>query len=147
MKPEMEMAVRSLFDRYARNFQQALEGDVDMDEVTSAYASAFVAASPAGVMAGENDERLREVMARGYEHYRGIGMREMRLRAVRVSPIDELHCVAHVAWSATYARTDAPDVTIDFEVHYLVQVLEGRARIFGWIAGDEQAEVEKHGIG
>ena len=43
---------------------------MDMDEVASLYASEFIAASPAGVMAGKNDDQLKQVMAQGY---RAIG--------------------------------------------------------------------------
>ncbi|TIR29557.1 MAG: nuclear transport factor 2 family protein [Mesorhizobium sp.] len=138
----MEAQVRKLFERY----EQQLAGDADMDEVASAYACAFIAASPAGVMVGKNDDQLRQVMEQGYAHYRAIGMKEMRIRAVRVSPIDEHHCVAHVAWTSSYARKDRPDVTIDFDVHYLVQKLGGEPKIFGWVSGDEQEVLRKHGV-
>ncbi|RUV16279.1 MAG: nuclear transport factor 2 family protein [Mesorhizobium sp.] len=138
----MEAQVRKLFERY----EQQLAGDADMDEVASVYASAFIAASPAGVMVGKNDYQLRQVMEQGYAHYRAIGMKEMRIRAVRVSPIDEHHCVAHVAWTSSYARKDRPDVTIDFDVHYLVQKLGGEPKIFGWVSGDEQEVLRKHGV-
>src|SRR5687767_15703370 len=109
----METAVRKLFERYERCFRRSLEGDSDMDEVASLYASEFIAASPAGVMTGKNDEQLKTVMARGYAHYRAIGTKEMRIRDLRTSPMDEHHCVAHGAWTATYTRKDLPDVTID----------------------------------
>ena len=39
-----------------------------------------------------------------------------------------------------------PETVLDFDVHYLVQVLEGIARVFGWIAGDEEAVLKRHGI-
>jgi hypothetical protein len=55
--------------------------------------------------------------------------------------------MAHVAWTATYARKDKPDVAIDFDVHYLVQHLGGAPKIFGWISGDEEAVLKQHGIG
>jgi hypothetical protein len=42
----METAVKNLFARYQRFFNRALDGDVDLDEGTSFYASAFLAASP-----------------------------------------------------------------------------------------------------
>lgn len=142
----MESTVRMLFERYESLFGKALAGRSDMDEVASLYASDFVAASPAGVMAGKNDDKLRQVMAQGYEHYRAIGTKRMRIRDVRLSPIDELHCVAHVAWTATYARKDRPDVAIDFDVHYLVQARDGEAKVFGWVSGDEQALLRQHGI-
>src|ERR1051326_2133201 len=127
----MEAATRKLFERYERVFNKSLGGDADMDEVASLYASDFIAASPAGVMTGKNADQLKQAMAQGYARYRAIGTKEMRIRDVRISPIDEHHCLAHVAWTATYARKDQPDTAINFDVHYLVQKLEGDARVFG----------------
>jgi hypothetical protein len=142
----METSVRKLFERYERFFNQSLGGDMDMDEVASLYASDFIAASPAGVMTGKNDGQLKQVMAQGYARYRAIGTKEMRIRNLRLSPIDEHHCVAHVAWTATYARRDQSKVAIDFDVHYLVQKLDAEPKVFGWISDDEQALLRKHGI-
>lgn len=142
----METSVRKFFDRYESCFNQGLRDDIDMDEVAALYASEFIAASPAGVMAGKNDDQLKQAMARGYARYREIGTKEMRIRDVRLSSIDDSHCVAHVAWTATYARNDQPAVAIDFDVHYLVQKLDGEPKVFGWVSGDEQALLKKHGI-
>ena len=142
----METSVRKFFERYESSFNQSLGGDMDMDEVAALYASEFIAASPSGVMTGKNDDQLKQVMAQGYAHYRAIGTKEMRIRDVRLSPIDNHHCVAHVAWTATYARIDQPDVAIDFDVHYFVQKLDGEPKVFGWVSGDEQALLKKHGI-
>lgn len=141
-----ETSIRKFFERYERIFNQSLHGDMEMDEVASLYASDFIAASPAGVMAGKNDDQLEQVMAQGYARYRAIGTKEMRLRDVRTSVIDDLHCVAHVAWTAVYAREGQPDVAIDFDVHYLVQQLDQAPKVFGWVSGDEQALLRKHGI-
>lgn len=59
----MEASVRTLFERYERFFNQSLGGDIDQGEVAALYASDFIAASPAGVMSGKNDERLKQAMA------------------------------------------------------------------------------------
>ena len=142
----METSVRKLFERYERVFNAALHGAVDMDDVAGLYAAEFIAASPAGVMTGKNDEQLKQVMAQGYARYRAIGTKEMRIRGLRISPMDEHHCVAHVAWRATYVRSDKPDVTIDFDVHYLVQQIGAEPKVFGWVSGDEQAVLKEHGI-
>lgn len=142
----METSVRKLFERYEGFFKQSLGGDMDMDEVASLYASEFIGATPAGVMAGKNDDQFKRVMAQSYAHYRAIGTKEMQIRDVRLSPIDEHHCVAHVAWTATYARKNQSDVVIDFDVHYFVQKLDGEPKVFGWVSGDEQALLRKHGI-
>jgi hypothetical protein len=142
----METAVKNLFARYQRFFNRALHGGADLDEGASFYAAAFIAASPAGIVAGKNDDQLGRIMEQGYERYRAIGTKEMRMRDVRLSPMDEHHCVAHVAWTAIYSRRDAPDVSIDFDVHYLVQKLNGEPKIFGWVSGDEQALLKEYGI-
>lgn len=142
----METDVRTFFERYESFFRKSLGGDIDIDEVAALYASEFIAASPAGVMTGKNDDQLRQVMAQGYAHYRAIGTKDMRIRTIRLSPMDDHHCVAHVAWTATYARKDQPDIALDFEVHYFVQKLDGEPKVFGWVSGDEQALLRKHGI-
>ena len=142
----METSVRQLFERYERFFNQSLGGDIDLDEMASMYASDFIAATPVGVMTGKNDDQLKQVMAQGYARYRAIGTKEMRIRDIRLSPMDGHHCIAHVAWTATYARKDQPDVAIDFDVHYCVQKLDGEPKVFGWVSGDEQALLRKHGI-
>jgi len=142
----MEEELRKLFKRYESFFRRSLAADLDKEEVADLYASEFIAASPAGVMGGKNDGAFVQAMVQGYRHYREIGTREMRIRGLRLSPIDDLHCVAHVSWTAIYARDDLPETAIDFDVHYLVQVLDGDAKIFGWVSGDETALLKQRGI-
>jgi hypothetical protein len=142
----MDTSLRKFFERYESSFNQALRGHANIDETANLYAAEFIAASPAGVTTGKNDEQLKRVMAEGYARYRAVGNKDMRLRNIRISPIDEHHCVAHVSWTATYAREEQPDVAIDFDVHYLVQELGKEPKVFGWISGDEQALLKKHGI-
>ena len=142
----METSVRRFFERYESCFNRSLRGNMDMDEVAALYAAEFIAASPSGVMTGKNDDQLKQVMAQGYERYRAIGTKDMRIRDIRISPLDDHHCVTHVAWTATYARKDQSDVAIDFDVHYFVRKLDGEPKVFGWVSDDEQALLRKHGI-
>lgn len=141
-----EARMKAFFERYESVFNRALAGDAGMEEAAALYAAEFIAASPAGVTTGRNDDALRRVMAEGYARYRAIGTKEMRVRGVRVSALDDLHCVAHVAWTAVYAREDGPDTAIDFEVHYFLQMLDGEPKVFGWVSGDEEALLRAHGI-
>lgn len=142
----METGVRKFFERYESIFRRALRSDIDMNEVAQLYAPEFIAASPAGVASGKNDDQLKQVMAQGYARYRDQGMKDMQLRKVRVSSIDEENCVAHVAWEATYRREDQADISIDFEVHYFVRGLNSEPKVFGWVSGDEEALLKKHGL-
>jgi hypothetical protein len=88
---------------------------ISIDEVAAFYASEFIAASPAGVSAGKNDDALKHIMVEGYARQRSMGTKMMRIRDVRLAAIDELHCLAHVAWTATSARAGKADVAIDFD--------------------------------
>jgi hypothetical protein len=142
----IEMDLRMFFAQYESFFNRALAGDADMDGIAALYAPEFIAASPTGVMSGRNDVQLKQDMIKGYERYRVIGTKKMRMRDLRLSPMDDHHCVTHVAWTATYARKDQPDLTIDFDVHYFVQQLDGKPKIFGWVSGDEQALLRSRGI-
>ena len=143
----MDAEVKALFQRYQRLFEKGLSGDVDGREVAAFYAPAFIAASPAGVFTGKNDDALLKVMKEGYARYRQTGLKSMGLRDIRLSVIDDRHWVAHVGWTASYARRGKPDVAIEFEVHYLIQKLDGEPKIFGWVSGDEQELLRQHGIG
>jgi hypothetical protein len=142
----MNAEVKALFTRYQRVFEKGLSGDVDAREAAAFYAPAFIAASPAGIFIGKNDAALLKVMKEGYARYRQTGMKSMRLGDIRLSEIDDHHCMAHVGWTASYARRGQADVAIKFEVHYLLQNLDGEPKIFGWVSGDEQELLRQHGI-
>ena len=51
-----EKRIHEFFKRYQDFFRQGLKNEADMEQVALSYATAFIAASPAGVMAGQNDE-------------------------------------------------------------------------------------------
>lgn len=145
-KRRLDAGISAFFDRYESAFNRTLRGDIDMEDVAALYASEFIAASSAGVATGRNDDRLRQVMAEGYARYRAMGAKAMRIRSFRLTPMDEQHCVAHVGWTASYARKDGADVPIEFDAHYLVQTLDGESKVFGWVSGDEEALLREHGI-
>ena len=63
-----------------------------------------------------------------------------------MSQIDDLHCVANVAWTASYEVANNQKVDIDFDVHYLMQELNGKLHIFGWISGNEQELLRQYGV-
>ena len=70
----------------------------------------------------------------------------MHVRGVEMTQIDALHCVANVAWTASYETADGRPIDIDFDVHYLMQEWGGRPRVFGWISGDEQEVLKQYGV-
>ena len=138
--------LEKFFQRYEHFFMQSLNGEIDSDEMSELYATEFIAASPIGVLAGKNDTSFRRALSGGYEQYRKIGTKGMRVRCVEMSQIDELHCIADVAWTASYEVVDKQQIDIDFDVYYLMQELNGEPRIFGWISGNEQELLKQHGV-
>ncbi|BEP55501.1 hypothetical protein GmRootV118_27450 [Variovorax sp. V118] len=98
----IQSATRALFDRYEREFNAGLTGEADLEAVAALYAACFIAASPAGVFTGMNDDELRSVSAKGFKHYRDTGVQRMTVRNLDISAIDELHGLARVAWRAIY---------------------------------------------
>ncbi len=138
--------VKNFFMRYEQFFMQSLNGEIDSDELSSLYAQEFIVASPLGVMTGKNDIIFQKTLAQGYEQYRKMGTQRMRVRDVSISPIDDIHCVAHVAWTATYSAAKKPNIEIDFEVNYLMQELDNELQVFGWISGNEQDLLKEYGV-
>lgn len=139
-------SLKQFFQRYEQFFMQSLNGELDDTVMSELYASEFIAASPLGVLTGKNDTNFQQALSEGYEQYRKIGTKEMRVRDVEMLPIDDLHCVADVAWTASYEVANGQQVNIDFIVHYLMQNLNGKLRVFGWISGNEQELLKEYGV-
>lgn len=146
MDEHVDRAVRQLFSRYQAVTTQALRGVTDGDEIASLYAAEMIAASPQGVRGVRNDAQMHEAMTQAHARWREIGTREMRILDLHLTAVDAAHVIARARWRATYARDDLPQTVIVFDVHYLVQVLDGTARVFGWITGDEEAVLRQHGV-
>lgn len=138
--------VEKFFQKYEQFFMQSLIGKLNSDEITELYAPEFIAASPMGVMTGKNDIDLQKTLSNGYEQYRKMGTIDMHVCKIKIYPIDEYHGVAHVFWRASYQKSDKSRVDIDFEVHYLMQEIKGKLRVFGWISGNEQEVLKEYGI-
>lgn len=141
----MEELVRGVVEGYKRAFARALAGEGGVDEVARHFAGGFVSANPARVRSGDI-EGFKEMMALAFERYRSLGLRSKRLVGLRVTPIDEHHHVAHASWTYTYAPPGRDAVDIGIDIHYLVQVVGGQARIFGWTSQGEEPLLRRHGI-
>lgn len=141
----MHQAIKDLFDRYEAQTNAALAGQPDMAAVTDLYDQAFIAASPAGVIAGQKDREFRDALAAGFTRNRELGATRVEIRDLRIMPIDPIHALAHVDWRAVY-DTAAGQTQIDFTNTYLTRTDDDGSRVFGWITGDENEALREHGI-
>ncbi len=141
------VVIERFFTGYEEEFNRALASpeEADVEAMAAAFADCFVGADPHGVRCGQNDDALREQIARGHAFYREIGVTTMRIRVLAPTPLDRWHWGVRVSWVAEYG-CDGSTGTIEFEVLYLLQVLDGRPRIFAWIAGNEEEALREHGL-
>lgn len=140
------VVIERFFSNYSGQFTQALAGKTDAEATAASFADCFIEAGPNGISCGHNDEVFRQMIPRGYEFYRSIGMRTMSIEAIEVSHLDALHSIARVRWSSTYRKKDGTPESIAFEVIYLVQERPEGPKIFAYITGDEQAALREKGL-
>lgn len=143
----MEPNFEKFFDAYAAAFNRSLGENVDAEAIMACFADSFIGAGPTGVLCGQNGPKFREVLQGGYKFYKDVGTERMVVRGLDVTTIDPNHHMVIVHWRAHYTRKDGSPVSIDFDVAYLLQTLRGETpKIFAYVAGDEMAALEKHGL-
>lgn len=138
--------IKKFFDAYARRFNEALRGNVNIDKTAAAFADCFVEASPIGVQCAQNDERFKEAIQGGYEFYKHIGTKSMEITGIDVTPIDDLHAMVRVHWRAEYRKKDRQNLSIEFDITYMVQMIDERIMIFAYVTGDEHGVLREHGL-
>lgn len=142
----MIAAIKEFFSRYEHRFNEALAGREDIDGMVSCFAECFIEANPKGVMCGANNDEFRKNIPKGNAFYKNIGTRLMKITNIDITTLNDAHYIAKVYWHSEYERKDNKEVSIDFDVIYLLQYRDQRLKIFAYITGDEQAELQKHGL-
>ena len=138
--------IKQFFKVYEERFNKALAGDDDIAGTAGAFAACFIGANPNGVMCGSNNEDFRKNIPAGNAYYRSIGTKRMQIKHMDIMSLDEIHYSARVSWHSEYERKDGREISIDFDVIYMLQYIGNSPKIFAYITGDEQAELQKHGL-
>jgi hypothetical protein len=146
--PTTERALVRFLAEYEARVNRALgdEPVVDVDETAAAFTNCFVAATPNEVVCNANDAQFRASIPRGFEFYRKIGTKAMRISSLAVTELDDCHAMVKVRWHSLHERSDASEVRIDFDVIYLFRMARGGPQIFGYITGDEDQVLRDHGL-
>lgn len=142
----MIAAIREFFNQYEQRFNDALAGKEDIDATTNSFAECFIEANPNGVMCGANNDEFRKNIPKGNAFYKNIGTKLMKIENIDITRLNDAHYMAKVYWHSEYERKDNTEVSIDFDVIYLLQYREQHLKIFAYITGDEQAELQKNGL-
>lgn len=139
--------IERFFRAYAKCSNDALKDPpvVDADRSQESFAEYFVESSPVGVVGAKNDARFKKAIVRGYRNYRKIGTTAMKVSGVKVTPIDDMHVMAHVDWDSRY-RKDGKEIRIPFTNVYMLQMSKQGPKIFAYVTGDEAEVLKAHGL-
>ncbi|HEV7765849.1 MAG TPA: hypothetical protein VGQ76_12670 [Thermoanaerobaculia bacterium] len=137
----------AFFREYAAAYERSLGESVDVKAIRGFFAEAFVSASIAGeIAAGKNDETFAETLEKGYVFYKAIGTEAMTVDHVEADALYENHDRVRVFYVARYRKKDGTEITIPFDVLYLLQRRSDGPKIFAFIAGDEMGLYRQYGL-
>ena len=77
----MNDKIREFFFQYEARVNKALEETpvFDAKATAEAFSDCFIAANPRGVACGKNDEQFQSQILQGFEFYRSIGTKSMKI--------------------------------------------------------------------
>jgi hypothetical protein len=136
----------AFFSNYVDVFNRSMTDGADVDAIRASYAEYFVSAGNGAVQGGANDEEYGEVLRQGAGFYQAIGLSGMTLLRVEVMPIDADHDMVRPYFRADYRKKNGDDLSIPFDLVYMLQRREGGPKIFAFIAGDEMALYREYGL-
>ena len=144
----LETKIRALFDAYAKRADDALRNPPveDVDGLAQTFAPYFVESSPRGVMGGANDDTFRQMIPKGYAHYREVGGKHMTVKGLKVIELDHCHAVADIDWDFAYTNKAGKSGHVTFTNFYFVTIADGTPRIFGYVTPDEEQAMKEHGL-
>jgi hypothetical protein len=143
----MNHLIEEFFNQYAARFNKSLqEEDADVDGTARSFAEYFIEANPMGVNCGQNDKHFRAVIPQGYDFYKSIGINSMEIVSKTTTQLDECHAMTKVQWRAGFVRKDGSSGMLDFEVIYLLQIINRECKIFTYITGDEKRALRDNGL-
>lgn len=139
--------IENFFDRYEARINDALSGaEPEIDETVKSFATEFIEASPAGVIAGKNGKKFRKTIGEGWNYYREIGIHRMDILSIQVTILDNLHAIVKVHWNCSFVRKNNTKGDTSFDIFYLLQKTGDDLKIFAYITGDEQQSLKDVGL-
>lgn len=146
-KKERTAKLEAFFKAYAKRFTDAIQGEKpDVKGVVNSFAESFIESSPAGIIAGKNNKKFKEMIPKGYEYYKSIGTTGMTIKSKEITFLDDFHSMVKVHWKSDYEKKDKSKVSIEFDVFYLLQEKDGEPKIFTYITGDEEKVIKDNGL-
>lgn len=139
--------LQQFYEAYEDFANRGIAGEDVAKGLAAVFADYFVESSPAGVMGGKNDEKFLKMIPEGYASYKKMGITSMKIKALDITQLNELHYMARVQWQSFYTRKkDNREGVIEFELFYFLAKQQDAYKIFAYISGDEQGVMKEHGL-
>lgn len=146
-KDNTEKQIDNFFNHYAEVFNSALKTDApDIKRTAALFSTCFVAANPAGVNCGQNNETFLDAMQKGYAFYKTIGITSMDIVSKKITILDDFHTMTKVGWKSYFTKKDGQKGNIEFENIYFTQTINEQHKVFAYITGDEQSALKEAGL-
>lgn len=134
------------FREYAKLYSAALAERPNFAAIMACFTPCFVGAGPTGVECGENGAEFERTLQQAFAFYRRIGARRMMVTRVQTTEIDAMHAMAKTYYRADYVKPSGEEMSIAFDVTYLLQFAPDGPKIFAFIAGDEMDAYRRAGL-
>jgi hypothetical protein len=139
--------IENFFNRYEARFNDALSNrEPEIDETVKSFASEFIEASPAGIVAAKNNKKFRKAIIEGWNFYKEIGVNGMDILSTQITVLDNLHAIVKVHWNCSFVRKNKTHGDVSFDVFYLLQKTNDDLKIFAYITGDENQALKDAGL-
>jgi hypothetical protein len=138
--------INVFLSEYETEFNMAFHGNPDIETTAKLFTESFAEANSSGITCRRNDYEFRKYIAEKYAFYKNIGLKEMRIVSRDISMLNDIHGMDKVKWKAIYETKQGKREELEFEVIYLVQVINGDPRIFAYITGDENRALKEKGL-
>lgn len=136
------------FRSYAEAYTASLHGPVQTEAIRCYFAETVLALGIDGSLnaASPRDSSFADALEGMYAFARAVGTLRMAVDRVEVSPLHESHDRVQVFYRADYETPDAGELTLPFDLVYLIQRRSSGPAIFAFIAADEMAVLRRHGL-
>ncbi|MGN6491550.1 MAG: hypothetical protein ACTHLE_06095 [Agriterribacter sp.] len=133
-------SVKNFFETYAF---LSMKGNAR--ELAVLYAEKITAASPAGIIAFDNNQYFLQWLEQVFSFNQKTGMHQLEVRQERSEVIGEHFCNAVITWSTSFARQ--PGKKILFDIYYTLRLAGSSYQIMWYLSPqDEEAVMKEQGI-
>ena len=130
----VDKRIEQLFHDYGKSFSA-----LDLHHTADLYADNFIAAGPKGTIS-QTREEFDKNTEQAADYYRKVGQKRADILSMKETWFGDRYVMVTVHWGAHFEKLDKP---YEFDVSYLVQLTDDKARIILFISRQDEDEAMK----